>query len=67
MKFFSTLNMILEALTIPSVAETESAELARFHMAIGVNAADYAPLGEALFETLGDVLGDAYTASLDAN
>lgn len=66
MKFFSTLSIVVDALTIPSVLADETAELAEFHAAIQIKPEYYAPLGDALFDTMHDILGRDYTTELDA-
>lgn len=65
MKFMSTLAVIVDALTTPQTFSEEVTELAEGHAALGVKAKDYAPLGDALFDTFRDILGDDYTQEVD--
>lgn len=66
MKFFETFSTVLDALTVPSMAAGEITELGRRHAMLGIEARHYAPLGDALFDTVHDILGIEYTRELDA-
>ncbi len=65
MRFMSTLAVITDALTTPNVFHDEITRLAEGHRAMGVKAAHFAPLGDALFDTFRDVLGTDFTAKIE--
>ena len=52
MRFMSTLAVITDALTTPSVLKEEVSRLAEGRKALGVEAKHYAPLADALLDTL---------------
>lgn len=65
MRFMSTLAVITDALTTPSVLKEEVSRLAEGHKALGVEAKHYAPLGDALLDTFREVLGSEFTAEVE--
>ena len=66
MKFISTLQTIVHALDSPAKLDEVLGELAAGHAALGVKQADFDPMGEALIDTLRDVLGDRFTAEMES-
>lgn len=61
MQFLSTLSMIVGHLDHPDAMDERLAELGQSHRAMGVKAEQFAPMGEALIEVLGNALGDEFT------
>ncbi len=65
MKFMTTLKeVVLHARDADSEAERLT-ELGSYHANIGVAAENFAPMEEALIETLRHTLGDSFTAELE--
>jgi len=65
MKFMSALAVILDNLEHPDTIRTRYAELGHLHRALGVKAADFEPMGEALIDTMRNALGDDFTPELE--
>ncbi|MCU9848687.1 globin domain-containing protein [Defluviimonas sp. WL0024] len=65
MKFMTTLGIVIENLESPEALGERFAELGRGHALIGVKAAHFAPMGEALIETLRNELGGEFTPELE--
>ncbi|MFW8593280.1 globin domain-containing protein [Cribrihabitans neustonicus] len=65
MKFMSTLGRILDEMDKPQMLSAKLAELGRMHAAIGVTRAQFAPMEEALVDTMRQVLGDDMTEELE--
>lgn len=61
MKFMSTLSVIVKNLKDPSLLESRYAELGRTHAIMGVRAPDFAPMEEALVDTMRHALGPRFT------
>lgn len=66
MRFMTTLGTIIGNLEDPEAQGDRFAELGRGHALIGVKAAHFAPMGEALIETLREEMGADFTAELEA-
>jgi nitric oxide dioxygenase len=66
MKFMTTLGTVLGAVADEPEAVARLAELGRGHALIGVRAEHFAPMGEALIETLAGELGGDFTPALEA-
>lgn len=64
MRFMTTLGVITDALTTPSVFDAEISRLAEGHAALGVKAQHFAPMGDALLDTFADVLGPRFTSEM---
>ncbi|MEM9229476.1 MAG: globin domain-containing protein [Pseudomonadota bacterium] len=65
MRFMSTLALITDALTTPNTLGAELTRLAKGHRAMQVPTSAYGPMGDALFETFREVLGQAFTAETE--
>jgi len=61
MRFMSTLAVLLDHLNDPETLAERYADLGRSHRALGVKAAYFEVMGEALIETLQGALGEAFT------
>ncbi len=66
MKFMSTLGVIVEKLNDEDFSEAQYNGLGRKHAMLGIKAAHFAPMGEALIETLRAGLGEDFTPELEA-
>ena len=66
MKFMSTLEVIVRKLDDEEGLATRYQGLGEMHAAIGVRVADFAPMEEALMETLRHALEDDFTPDLEA-
>jgi len=66
MKFMTTLGLVIENFETPDRLGERFADLGRGHALIGVKAAHFAPMGEALIETLAAELGGEFTAEVEA-
>jgi nitric oxide dioxygenase len=64
MKFFSTLDTIVELLHDMDALDSEVADLARSHASLGVMARHFEPMGSALMVTLGETVGTKFTEEL---
>ncbi|MEM8957256.1 MAG: globin domain-containing protein [Pseudomonadota bacterium] len=66
MKFMTTLREVILN-TLDGAADTDRlAELGGHHAKLGVTAESFAPMEEALIDTLKDTLGDRFTAAHEA-
>lgn len=65
MRFMSTLSVIVDTLDKPEEIEDRYADLGRGHRALGVKTSGFATMEEALIETLGHFLGDAFTPPVE--
>ena len=61
MRFMSTLSAIVDNLHSPGAMAERYADLGVGHRALGVTAADFAPMGQALMDTLAAQLGARFT------
>jgi hemoglobin-like flavoprotein len=66
MKFMTTLGMAIDNLERPEALGDKFSDLGQGHAAIGVSAAHFAPMGEALMDTLREELKDDFTPELEA-
>ncbi len=66
MKFMSTLDVILRKLDDEEELASRYQGLGDSHSAIGVHAADFAPMEEALIDTMRNALQDDFTPDLEA-
>jgi nitric oxide dioxygenase len=66
MRFMSTLATIADLLGDPKGLDTELDGLAKAHASVGVRAEHFKPMGAALMVTLGETLGTAFTAEIQA-
>lgn len=66
MKFMSTLRMIVGAIDQPEGLATRYKELGQGHALMGVKAEHFAPMGDALIETLRLELGEDFTPTVEA-
>lgn len=66
MKFMSTLDVIVRKLDNEEELATRYKGLGNMHAAIGIIAADFEPMEEALIDTLRDALADDFTHELEA-
>ncbi|MDI3335810.1 globin domain-containing protein [Defluviimonas aestuarii] len=65
MKFMTTLGMVIDNIENPDKLGDRFEELGKGHALMGVKAAHFAPMGEALIDTLRNELGEAFTAELE--
>lgn len=66
MKFMTTLGIVIENIDHPVRLGDRFGELGKGHALIGVKAAHFAPMGEALIDTLRKELGEAFSDELEA-
>lgn len=66
MKFMTTLGIVIENIDNPDRLGERFEELGRGHAMIGVKAAHFGPMGEALIDTLREELDEAFTDDLEA-
>jgi hemoglobin-like flavoprotein len=66
MRFMSTLVLVAELAGEPERLEPVLGGLARAHALVGVRPEHFAPMGSALMVTLGEALGRAFTAEVQA-
>ncbi|WP_424984532.1 globin domain-containing protein [Microbulbifer sp. S227A] len=66
MKFMTTLGIILSRLNDETDGAGQYLGLGRLHAALGVKPAHFAPMGDALIDTLRHGLGDDFTPELEA-
>ena len=66
MQFLSTLHVVVDHLEDIGQIDRELSNLGRGHAAFGVRAEQYAPMGEALMETMRDSLGADFDAETEA-
>ncbi len=66
MKFMTTLGFVIENINRTELLSDRLAELGHVHAIIGIKAADFEPMGEALMETLREELGAAFTPEAEA-
>jgi nitric oxide dioxygenase len=64
MKFFSTLDTIVDLLHDTDALDSEIVDLAQSHGTLGVEARHYEPMGAALMVTLGETIGPEFTDEL---
>ncbi len=65
MKFMSTLGVIVEKLDDEDASEAQYTGLGKKHASLGIEASHFAPMCEALIETLSAGLGDDFTPQLE--
>ncbi len=66
MKFMTTLGIAIENIEKPEDLGGKFADLGKFHAVIGVKAEHFAPMGEALIDTLREELGAEFDAEVEA-
>lgn len=66
MKFMTTLRTVIAGLETPAVLAPRIAELAQLHRRVGVDASMFAPMGEALIDTVRHVLDDDLGRDVEA-
>lgn len=66
MKFMSTLGVILDHLEQPLGLDAYLDNLAKGHRAYGVKPEHFAPMGQALIDTMREALGDEFPDGADA-
>ncbi len=66
MKFMTTLGFIVENMASPEKLDEKLSELGRVHGILGVKAADFEPMGEALMQTFRNELGEDFTPEAEA-
>ena len=67
MKFMTTLEAIIEKLDQEMAVDEEYTNLGRKHAGLGIKASQFEVMGEALIDTLRNVLGDDLTLELEAS
>ena len=65
MKFMTTLDVIVQKLDDEEQIAEQYTGLGKSHATMRVHAADFAPMEEALIETMGNALGDDFTSELE--
>ena len=65
MKFMSTLKTIVVALNDTEVLHSELKPLGEGHARLGILAANFEPMGEALVETFQEILGPDFTQEME--
>ncbi|WP_171181496.1 globin domain-containing protein [Ruegeria sp. HKCCD8929] len=65
MKFLTTLREIIMHAQDAAGQSERFRELGSYHARIGISAKDFAPMEEALIETLADILGEDFTPELE--
>ncbi|SNS16145.1 globin domain-containing protein [Tropicimonas sediminicola] len=65
MRFMNTLGLILADMEKSNGSSVDYAELGRLHATLGIRQAHFAPMEEALMESLGDKLGERFTPELE--
>ena len=66
MKFMSTLDEIVRKLGDGERLEERYTDLGEMHAAIGITAGDFAPMEEALIDTMREAMGDKFTPEVEA-
>ena len=66
MKFLTTLGVVLTRLRDEDAVDPQFQELGAKHAALGVRAKHFAPMEEALIETIRDELGSGFSPGLEA-
>ena len=66
MKFMTTLAIIVSRLNDEASSTEQYLGLGKLHATLGVEPAHFAPMGDALMDTLREGLGDAFTPELEA-
>ena len=64
MRFMATLGVIVDNLHDPDAMAARYTDLGLAHRAIGITAGDFAPMGEALLDTLDQTLGEGFTPEM---
>ena len=65
MKFMTTLGEMIRQIQDPDAAFARYAKLGGLHASLGVTAANFEPMEEALMETLKNAFGDGFTPELE--
>jgi len=65
MKFMTTLDVVVQKLDNEEQIAEQYTGLGRAHSRMGIHAADFAPMEEALIETMRNALGDEFTSELE--
>ena len=66
MRFMSTLGYIIENINRTDELADKLAEMGRIHAIMGIRAADFEPMGEALMDTFREELGARFTPEVEA-
>lgn len=66
MRFMNTLGLILADMEREDGSSVNYAELGHLHATLGIRQAHFAPMGEALIDSLSEKLGDRFTPELEA-
>lgn len=66
MKFMTTLEAIVQRLGDPDAIEAQYTGLGRTHRSLGVEARHFAPMEEALIDTMREVLGADFDAGIES-
>ena len=66
MKFLSTLDAIVQKLDSGEGPDQDFLDLSKMHASLGVTRKDFAPMEEAVLETLREGMGDRYSPELEA-
>jgi len=66
MKFLSTLAVIVDNLHQPETLAGRYSDLGGLHRTLGVSAAMFAPMGDALMATIRNALGETWTIEIEA-
>ncbi len=66
MKFMTTLGVILAKLDDESAVDPHFQELGKRHASLGVHTSHFAPMEEALVDSLRNALGEEFTPELEA-
>ncbi|MEL6265541.1 MAG: globin domain-containing protein [Pseudomonadota bacterium] len=65
MRFMATLGIILADMRDPAANDARFGELGALHATLGIRAEHFAPMEEALIDTLRNALDDDFTAELE--
>ncbi|WJY22910.1 globin domain-containing protein [Fontisubflavum oceani] len=65
MKFMTTLDVIVQKLDDEEHLASQYQSLGRSHAILGVHAGDFAPMEEALIDTMRNALGEGFTPELE--
>lgn len=66
MKFMTTMETVLDGIEAPQAVAARIAELGQHHRRLGVTAAMFEPMADALIETLRSVMGEDLGADVEA-
>lgn len=66
MKFMTTLGFVIENINRTEMLTERLSDLGQVHAIMGIRAADFEPMGEALMDTFREELGEAFTPEAEA-